>query len=66
MSLQHGIPDLQIKKFTGISVRSLKRLRQTYRETGEVVRVPVSAGRPRTLNGLEANVSSCQCDSFRN
>ena len=54
--LNHKLPDSQVKEYTGISERSLKRLRQTFKETGEVVRVPVCAGRPRSLTALDANV----------
>jgi len=32
-------------------------MRKTFRETGEVVRTPVCAGRLRTLDTLDANVS---------
>src|SRR5882762_8779412 len=35
----------------------MRYLRKTFRETGEVVRTPLCAGRPRTLDSLEANVS---------
>ncbi|KAG1885934.1 uncharacterized protein F5891DRAFT_916124, partial [Suillus fuscotomentosus] len=38
-----------------ISERSLRYLRKVYRETGEVVRTPVCAGRPRILDSLDAN-----------
>ncbi|CDO71087.1 hypothetical protein BN946_scf184844.g91 [Trametes cinnabarina] len=55
MSLVHGLPDKKIKRYTGISIRALKRLRQTYRETGETVRTPVCSGRPRNLDALDAN-----------
>ncbi|CDO68599.1 hypothetical protein BN946_scf184996.g30 [Trametes cinnabarina] len=55
MSLVHGLPDKKIKRYTGISIRALKCLRQTYRETGETVRTPVCSGRPRNLDALNAN-----------
>ncbi|KAI0751724.1 hypothetical protein C8Q80DRAFT_1097873 [Daedaleopsis nitida] len=54
LSLHHRMPDKAIKSITGISMQTLKRLRQTYRQTGDVVRIPVIAGRPRALNGLDA------------
>jgi hypothetical protein len=53
MSLQ-GYPDLEICGLTGISERSLVRLRSTYRNTGGVSRT--SPGRPRMLTAMEAKV----------
>jgi transposase len=47
----------KIKRITGVSVRSIKRLKALYLCTGEVVRKRVVDGRPRTLNGFEASVS---------
>ena len=47
MSLQ-GIRDSEIHEYTGISVRSLKRLRSTYRQNEEDPRKP--AGRPQNMN----------------
>ncbi|KAG1848883.1 hypothetical protein F4604DRAFT_1551487, partial [Suillus subluteus] len=38
-----------------VSSWSLRYLRKAYRETGEVVRTPVCAGRPRILDSLDAN-----------
>ncbi|OJT10703.1 hypothetical protein TRAPUB_12796 [Trametes pubescens] len=55
MSFRHRLPDKEIRKYTGISIRALKRLRQTYLQTGETVRVPVCIGRPRQLDALDAN-----------
>ncbi|KAI0682756.1 hypothetical protein BC835DRAFT_1234289, partial [Cytidiella melzeri] len=57
MLLEHGIPDALISKYTDISTRSLERLRKTYHDTGEVVNVPLTLGRPRTLDALNANMS---------
>ncbi|KAI0753957.1 hypothetical protein C8Q80DRAFT_1265692 [Daedaleopsis nitida] len=54
LSITCGLSDERIKHHTGISVRSLKRLRQTYRETGQTVRVPATCGRPRRLTASEA------------
>ena len=56
MSLQ-GICDAEIRKLTGISERSVKRLRRTYRETGAVSCKPVTSGRPRLLSSMEVQVS---------
>ena len=55
MSLQ-GICDLEIRELTGISERSVKRLRRTYRNTGAVSHKPVAPGRPRTLTSMEVKV----------
>ncbi|KAI0738959.1 hypothetical protein C8Q80DRAFT_1112748 [Daedaleopsis nitida] len=54
LSLHHRMSDKAIKSITGISIRTIKRLRQTYRQTGDLVRIPVSNGRPRALDGLDA------------
>jgi len=35
----------------------MRYMRKTFRETGEVVRTPVCAGRPRILDTLDAIVS---------
>ena len=58
MMNEEALTDKLIHRYTGISVRSLKRLRQTYRETGETVRTPVCNGRPRDLDSLDTAVSS--------
>lgn len=57
MSLQ-GLQDSEIHEFTGISVRSLKRLRKSHRETGTVTRKPLVPGRQRTLTAIEVKVRS--------
>ncbi|KIL67439.1 hypothetical protein M378DRAFT_42894, partial [Amanita muscaria Koide BX008] len=54
MSLNEGVSDRFICRYTGISQRAMKRLRKTYRETGEVVRMPLDAGRPRIIDSLDA------------
>ncbi len=56
MSLNHGLPDKEIKKYTGMSIRALKRLRQTFRNTGNTVRTPACNGRPRQMDALDMNV----------
>ena len=55
MSLQ-GLSDLEIHQFTGISVRTVKRLWSTYREIGDVSRKPIVAGRPRSLTAMHRQV----------
>jgi hypothetical protein len=57
MSLELDICDKDIRRLTGISERSMQRIRKNNREIGEVVRIPVCQGRPRLLDSLEANVS---------
>jgi hypothetical protein len=55
MSLQ-GLSDPDIRDFTGISERSMKRVRSTFRDTGQVSRVPLATGRCRMLTPMEAKV----------
>ena len=55
MSLQ-GLSDSDIRKYTGISERSLKRLRSTYCAVGAVSRKPLDTGRPRVLTAIEVKV----------
>jgi len=54
-----NVKDRTIRRYTGISERSMRYLRKTFRETGEVTRTPVCGGRPRILDSLDANVSYC-------
>ena len=59
MSLQ-GVPDSDVHKYTGISVRSIKRLRSTHRRTGEVSNKPIAPGRPRDLTSMQTQfLSDC-------
>ena len=55
MSLQ-GLSDSDIREYTGISERSLKRLRSTYCAVGAVSRKPLDTGRPRVLTAIEVKV----------
>lgn len=59
MSLQ-GLPDSEVHELTGISVRSLKRLRSTHRRTGGVSRKPLVPGRPRNLTSMQRQFL-CDC-----
>jgi hypothetical protein len=59
MSFQ-GLSDPEVRDLTGISERSLTRLRSTYRNTGAVSRP--SPGRNRMLTSMEAKV---RCTIFR-
>jgi hypothetical protein len=61
MSLNEGVSDTYIRRYMGISQRAMKRLRKTYRETGEPTQLPVCAGRPRLLDTLDAIVSHLHC-----
>lgn len=61
MSLEHGLSDKNISTWLGLSERTVRRLRQTYRETGDTVRVPIQSGRPRILDGSQANVCVYLC-----
>src|SRR6266702_5782801 len=51
-----GVADATIRDCLGISQCTLRRLRQKYRQTGEVVQVPLCPGRPRLLDGLDVRV----------
>ena len=57
MIVLHHLDYETVSRLTNISVQSLGRLMQTYRESGGVTRPAVCAGRPRVLDGLDANVS---------
>ncbi len=56
MSLTVQLPDKKIREYTGISIGTLKRLRQTFRQTGTTVRTPICDGRPRQLDALDVQV----------
>ncbi|KAI0755317.1 hypothetical protein C8Q80DRAFT_1055452, partial [Daedaleopsis nitida] len=45
MSLLHGLSNKHVARYTGISIRALTRLRRTYRQTGQTVRIPAMYGR---------------------
>jgi hypothetical protein len=57
MSLNENVSDNDVHCYIGISPRAMRCLRKTYRETGETIRTPVSPGRPRLLDTLDALVS---------
>ena len=59
MSLQ-GLTDSEVHAFTGISVRSLKRLRNVHRRTGEVSRKALVPSRPRNLTSMQVQFL-CDC-----
>jgi transposase len=55
MSLQR-IPQSEIRQLTGVSERSLKRLRSSYRKTDAVSAKSATTGRPRLLTSVEVKV----------
>lgn len=55
MSLQR-LTHSEVRELTGVSERSLKRLRSTYRRTNAVSATPVAPGRPRVLTSMEVKV----------
>ena len=57
MLLNEGVSDKNIRRYNGISERAMKRLHRTFHKTGESVRKPLCAGRPRVLDSLDACVS---------
>ena len=59
MSLQ-GLQDSEVHEYTGISMRSIKRLRSTYRKIGQVSRKPVIPGRQRNLTSMQTQFL-CDC-----
>jgi transposase len=58
MSLQ-GIPISEVHEYTGVSVRSIKRLRSTHRRA-EVSHKPLDHGRPRNLTSMQSQFL-CDC-----
>ena len=59
MSFQ-GLPDLEVHELTGISIRSLKRLRSIHHRTGEVSRKALTPGWPCNLNSMQRQFL-CNC-----
>jgi len=59
MSLQ-GLTDSEVYEHTGISVRTLKRLRKTHRNAGGVSRKPVALGQLRDLTSIQCQFL-CDC-----
>ncbi|TFY62431.1 hypothetical protein EVG20_g6705 [Dentipellis fragilis] len=56
----HGLPHKEIRRLTGISERSIRRLRHAFWQTGDVTRPPLVAGRHRILNAFDAHfLESC-------
>ena len=53
---QEGFSDQLIEQFLGISERAMRRLRETYHATGDVVSIPACPGWPCLLDGLDAQV----------
>ncbi len=59
LSLQ-GVTDREILEYLGIGKSTMKHVRRNYRRTGDVVRVPICAGRPRLLDAVDTWVSDVQ------
>ena len=59
MSLQ-GISDSEIRELTGVSERSLKRLRSTHCKTGVVSSRSIDASQPRMLSAMAVQVRHTQ------
>jgi hypothetical protein len=55
MSLQ-GLRDFEVHEFTGISVQSVRRLRSTHCQIGEVSRKPIAPSQPRALTPMHRQV----------
>jgi hypothetical protein len=56
MSLQ-GLHDTDIQEYTGISLRSIQRVRSLHRRTGNVVALPpIDIGRPCVLTSIHIMV----------
>ena len=52
-----GASNASIKEFYGIKESTMRQLRQTYCQAGDVVQAPVFSGQPCLMDGLNANVS---------
>ena len=52
-----GASNASIKEFYGIKESTMRQLRETYCQTGDVVQAPVFSGQPCLMDGLNANVS---------
>ena len=57
-----GTHPKDIKVTTGISIRTIQRLKKSWLLTGQVVKKTLEPGRPRTLTSLEVEV--CQSHAF--
>lgn len=57
LSEVHGLSTQDVSRLTEVSDRTVRRIRKLYRDTGDVARTPLCAGRPRALDGLDTMVS---------
>ncbi|PPR00338.1 hypothetical protein CVT24_004359 [Panaeolus cyanescens] len=55
LSLIHGYKQKKIRTITGVSIRSIKRIRTNWRRTGAVIQIPAVKGRCRILNAFEVS-----------
>ena len=60
ISLDSGLSNTEIAKYTSIRPRTMRALLKWYKETGKVVKKSVVSGHPRLLNSLDAMVSLLQ------
>ena len=56
LALVHGYKYKKIRHLTGVSERTIMRIRALHRRIGDVVNTRGVNGRPRSLNGYEASV----------
>ena len=58
MSLQSGLNDMQIAKYTGICPRTMRGPHECFQETGKIMKKSVVHSQPRFLNSLDATVGA--------
>jgi len=63
--LDRGQTPADVELATGISVRTVQRVRRLWLSTGWVIQHPLEAGRPRLLTSLEVSVSNSLHSSLR-
>ncbi|EGO04579.1 hypothetical protein SERLA73DRAFT_128607 [Serpula lacrymans var. lacrymans S7.3] len=53
LSCIHGLSNRHVSRYLGISQRTIRRIRKTFRDTGEVGHQPACQGQPCAFDGLE-------------
>ncbi|KAI0324364.1 hypothetical protein GY45DRAFT_1228177, partial [Cubamyces sp. BRFM 1775] len=53
LTMSERLSTKEISALIGCSARTVRRVLQTFRETGQVSRKPLQVGRPRELTGIE-------------
>ncbi len=61
-----GLSPKEISGATGVSVRTIQRVRRLWLDTGKVVKPALEMGRPRVLSSLEVNVRGSSLPMFCN